>query len=52
MGAGRPKAELVLTESESELLSVWARRRKLWRFARGSCLRVPPALKTKLSRQS
>ena len=28
MGAGRPKAELVLTEPEREQLSVWARRRK------------------------
>lgn len=28
MGAGRPKATLVLTESEREQLGVWARRRK------------------------
>ena len=28
MGAGRPKAELVLNESEREQLQVWARRRK------------------------
>lgn len=28
MGAGRPKAELVLTESEREQLAAWARRRK------------------------
>jgi hypothetical protein len=28
MGAGRPKAELVLTEPEREQLAAWARRRK------------------------